>query len=406
MSAFKYKLSSRQPPITVEGYRERARRVLPDMVWAYVDHGAESETTMRANRDAFSQYALRSRVLAGKVPNDLKTVVAGRELALPVLLAPTGLTGLSHWSGELGAARAAERRGTVAIVSTASTYTVEEIANGTTANHFFQLYPCSDASGLEHPTLGLMQRAHDAGFSSLFVTVDVQALGNREYERTRGMGNPPVLTPARAFDAVRHPRWCYHYLKDKRVSARNLVAAGGASAAVKSATAHARIVNPLMNWDDIAWMREKWHGRFYVKGILAAEDAERAVAIGADGVVVSNHGGRQLDHALATLHALPGIADAIGERAEVILDGGVRRGSDVIKALCLGASAVCVGRPYLYGLAVDGPAGVEAVLGIFQAEITRTMTLMGVSALAELNPSWVISVTTANRAMTRELRQG
>jgi L-lactate dehydrogenase (cytochrome)/(S)-mandelate dehydrogenase len=390
MGAFTYKLSNRQPPITVEAYRERARRVLPDMVWAYVDHGAESETTMRANRSAFSQYALRSRVLAGKVPADLTTRVAGRELRLPVLLAPTGLTGLSHWSGELGAAQAAERQGTVAIVSTASTYTLEEIAAGTTAGHFFQLYPCSDAGGLEHPTLALMERAHDAGFSSLFVTVDVQALGNREYERTRGMGNPPVLTPARVFDAMRRPRWCYHYLKDKRVSARNLVAAGGARAAARSATAHARIVNPLMNWDDIAWMRDRWQGRFYVKGILAAEDADRAVAIGADGVVVSNHGGRQLDHAPATLDALPGIAAAIGQRAEVILDGGVRRGTDVIKALCLGASAVCIGRPYLYGLAAGGPAGVEAVLGIFHAEISRTLTLMGVPSLADLSPGWVI----------------
>jgi L-lactate dehydrogenase (cytochrome)/(S)-mandelate dehydrogenase len=390
MAVFSYRLSSRQRPITVEGYRDRARRALPGMIWAYVDHGAETETTMRANRDAFAQYALRSRVLTGRVPADLKTTVAGRELSLPVLLAPTGLTGLSHWSGELGAARAAERAGTVAIVSTASTYTLEEIAQGTGEDHFFQLYPCSDASGLQDPTLGLMRRAQDAGYSALFVTVDVQALGNREYERLRGMGNPPVLTPARVLDALGHPRWCYRFVRDKRVSARNLVAAGGARAAVKSLTAHARIINPHMNWDDIRWMRDKWQGRFYIKGILDAEDAERAVAIGADGVVVSNHGGRQLDHALASLHALPAISAAIGDRGEVILDGGVRRGSDVVKALCLGASAVCIGRPYLYGLAADGPAGVEAVLRIFREEISRTLTLMGVPSLADLNSGWLI----------------
>jgi L-lactate dehydrogenase (cytochrome)/(S)-mandelate dehydrogenase len=361
------------------------------MVWAYLEHGAETETTLRANRSAFSSYSLRTRVLAGKVPNSLTTRIADREIALPVMLAPTGLTGLFHWAGELGAARAAERAGTVAIVSTASTYSLEEIAAGTSSSHFFQLYPCSDAKGLEGPTVRLMGRAQDAGYSALFVTVDVQALGNREFERLRGIGNPPVITPARAVEAALHPRWCYHFLKDRRISARNLIDAGGAAAAVKSLTAHARIVNPEMTWDDVAWMREKWSGRFYVKGVLTPEDARRAVDLGADGVVVSNHGGRQLDHAPGALYALPAISEEIGGTAEILLDGGIRRGSDVVKALCLGATAVCIGRPYLYGLAADGSAGVEAILKIFRQEITRTLTLMGVTDLADLDATWVLS---------------
>jgi L-lactate dehydrogenase (cytochrome)/(S)-mandelate dehydrogenase len=257
VSVFSYRLSGRAGPMTVEAYRVRARRSVPDMVWAYVDHGAESETTMHANRAAFGDYALRSRVLRGQTPTSLDTVVAERRLSVPVLLSPTGLTGMSHWTGELGAAQAAEQAGTVAIVSTASTYTVEEIAQGTAADHFFQLYPCADDSGLENLTLQLMRRAADAGFGALFVTVDVPALGKREIERTRGMGNPPVLTPRRIADALRHPRWCYRFVTQQRVSARNLVAAGGARAAVKSVTAHARLVNSQMSWDDVAWMRDK-----------------------------------------------------------------------------------------------------------------------------------------------------
>jgi L-lactate dehydrogenase (cytochrome)/(S)-mandelate dehydrogenase len=390
MTSFTYRLSGQTGPLTIEDYRKRARRAVPDMVWAYIDHGAESETTMRANRGAFADYALRSRVLRGSKPGTLQTSVAGRQLSLPVLLAPTGLTGMTHWTGELGAARAAEEAGTVAVLSTASTYTIEEVAQGTKTDHFFQLYPCADDSGMADPTLRLMRRAEDAGFGALFVTVDVQALGKRVVERTRGMGNQPVLTPRRIADALWHPRWCYHFVRDQRISARNLVAAGGARAAVKSVTAHARLVNPEMGWDDVAWMRDKWPGRFYIKGILDAADAERAVAIGADGVVVSNHGGRQLDHAPATLHALPAVSAAVGSRAEVILDGGVRRGSDVIKALCLGATAVAIGRPYLYGLAVGGQAGVASVLKILREEMTTTLTLMGVTSLAELDRTWLL----------------
>lgn len=365
------------------------------MIWSYVDHGAESETTLRDNEEAFARYRLEARAATGAAPKTLETAVAGQRVSLPVLLAPTGLSGLSHWTGELGGARGAERAGTLSILSTSSTYTIEEVAGGTEQNHLFQLYPFRDDEGVRGGSLGLMQRAERAGYSAVFVTVDVPVVGNREWERLRGMGAPPTITPLRALDAARHVRWAYRYLRHQRVSAGNLFDRSGSAAAVESVNRLARLMNPDLTWDDIAWMRDRWRGRFYIKGILHPDDADRAIRLGADGVVVSNHGGRQLDQARATLDALPAVAAAVGDRGEVLLDGGVRRGTDVVKALCLGATAVCIGRPWLYGLAVDGETGVHRVLEIFRQEILRAMTLMGVETLDRLGPQWLTRAGTA-----------
>jgi L-lactate dehydrogenase (cytochrome)/(S)-mandelate dehydrogenase len=240
-----------------------------------------------------------------------------------------------------------------------------------------------------------MRRAEHAGYKAMFVTVDAPALGNRESERKRGMGNPPVLTPARILNGALKPRWSSMFLKHRRFSGRNLVDAVGARAAMESIKTQYRHMRPELTWDDFAWMRENWKGPLYIKGVLDADDAARAVDLGADGVVVSNHGGRQLEGDVAALDALPSIADRVGDRVEVLLDGGVRRGSDVVKALCLGADAVCVGRPYLYGLAARGPAGAEHVIEILREEIKRTMTLMGVGSLKELGPQWLVPAKTA-----------
>ena len=204
------------------------------------------------------------------------------------------------------------------------------------------------------------------------------------------MGNPPVITPARVLNAAVRPRWWVNFLKHQRISARNLVQAGGARAAVSSLRAQYRMMRPELNWDDFAWMREHWDGPFFIKGVLDADDAERAVGLGADGVVVSNHGGRQLNFAVGALDALPAIAGRVGGRAQVLVEGGIRRGSDVVKALCLGADAVCIGRPYLYGLAAAGLAGAEHVVSILREEITRCMTLMGVAKLADLDETWLL----------------
>jgi isopentenyl diphosphate isomerase/L-lactate dehydrogenase-like FMN-dependent dehydrogenase len=391
MTAFTYKLSSRPGPITVADYRVRARRAVPDMVWAYVDYGAEDLDTLRANRAAFGRYMLKTKVLTGNEAKGLSVTIGGQQISLPVLFAPTGLVGLSHWTGEVGAAQAAERAGTLAIVSTAGSYSFEEVAAGTERDHFFQLYPwVDDSSGRHELTHSLIKRGKNAGYAGMFVTVDVPILGNRESERKRGMGNPPVITPARVLNAAVRPRWWVNMLRHQRISARNLVDAGGARAAVSSLRTQYRMMRPELNWDDFAWMRENWDGPLYLKGVLDADDAEHAVNLGADGVVVSNHGGRQLNFSLAALDALPAIVSRVGGRAQVLVEGGIRRGSDVVKALCLGADAVCIGRPYLYGMAAAGPAGAQHVVDIFRDEIARCLTLMGVADVADLDESWLL----------------
>lgn len=389
MSAIAFTLSSRTSPITVADYRERARKALPAMIWAYVDGGAEDELTLRANVDDFDKWALRSRVLTGNEGQGLSAKVGNTALDLPVFLSPTGMTGLIQWTGERAAARAAERVGTRAVISTASSYTVEEIADATSENHFFQLYPWTSVRTGESLAKKFIDRAHHAGYSALFVTVDVPVTGNREGERKKGMGIPPTLSPSRVLDAARKPRWAYNFLKHQRISSRMLVDERGAAAAVRSAQKQVSLLRPELCWDDLAKIRDLWDGPMYVKGILDPDDAAAAVRLGADGIVVSNHGGRQLDSALSSIEALPAVVDRVGGSGgvPVYLDGGIRRGSDVVKALALGATAVGIGRPYVYGLAVGGEDGVAHVLEIFREEIARTLTLMGVRDIAELDRS-------------------
>ena len=235
-----------------------------------------------------------------------------------------------------------------------------------------------------------MDRAGRAGYRALYVTSDVPVVGNRRQEQKHGMGLPPVLTPGRALDLLRHPVWSFNVLRHGRIGGRTLATNSSMAAAMEAVQEQQReITQARMSWDDIAWMRERWKGHFSIKGLTEPEDAQKAVSIGADGVVVSNHGGRQLDFASGSLDALPDIVSAVGRRAEILLDGGVRRGSDIVKAVALGARAVLVGRPYLYGLAVNGRQGVEAVLGILRREMEGTMRLLGAHSVTQLDPSWV-----------------
>jgi isopentenyl diphosphate isomerase/L-lactate dehydrogenase-like FMN-dependent dehydrogenase len=395
MAAFKYQLSNKIGPITVEDYRDLARKSVPDMVWAYVDYGADDMQTLAANRSAFARYMFKRKVLTGNEATDLSVTIGGQNLSLPVLLAPTGSAGLSHWTGEIGAAQAAERSGTLSIASTAASYSFEEIAAATEQDHFFQLYPWADLSTGRHDlTLSMIERAQRAGYKAMFVTVDVPIPGNRESERKRGMGRPPIITPARVFNGATKPKWWSMFLKHRRMGGRNLVESVGARAAIQSINTQYTMMRPELNWDDFAFMREHWTGPLYIKGVLDADDAQHAVDLGATGVVVSNHGGRQLDGDVAGLDALPAIAKRVGSQAEVLLDGGIRRGSDVVKAMCLGADAVCIGRPYLYGLAVNGSAGAEHIIKIFREEISRCLTLMGVANFKELDESWLVPANT------------
>ena len=383
---FDVKLKAPETLVTVEDYRKVARRRLPEMVWAYVDGGADDRETLQWNRDAFSRWALRARMLAGHATHDLSTTVAGVKLSMPLMFAPTGFVGLSHWHGDIDAARAAEKAGTRYVVSTASSWSLEEIAAASGVEHFFQLYPREGDIAAK-----LMRRAWAAGYRTMMVTVDVPIVGNREGERRKGMGMPPVLTPRRMLNIARHPTWAYNVLRHQRIGGRNLVDAGGVAAALKSAEIQSRhMVQSTLNWDDFAWMREQWKGALYIKGILDPEDAERAVNLGADGIVVSNHGGRQLDFALSSLDALPAIVRAVGGRAEILLDGGVRRGTDVLKAVALGARAVMIGRPYVYGVAAAGERGASAILEIFRSEMERSLTLMGCASVQDLDRSWIL----------------
>ncbi len=400
------------PPVSVEAWRKKARWRLPNMAWQYIESGADDRTTLRENCAGFERWRLRQRSLAGVSQPVLAATMAGEQLSMPLALAPTGAAGISHWTGDIAATRAAERAGTRAVISTAASYTLEEIADATDQQHWFQLYPFGDRGRVKR----LMERAEAAGYTALFVTVDVPTLGNRESERTSGMAQPRIVTPGRLLNLLSRPVWLYRLLKHQRIAAAHYVErdpqtgtsalegvrraiVGAADDAARSADAQLRYMQSDLHWEDLAWMRDNWGGRVYVKGVLDADDAEQAVdSIGVDGVVVSNHGGRQLDRALASIDALPAIADRIGDRAEIYLDGGVRRGTDVITALCLGADGVFIGRPYLYGLAGGGEAGVASVLDIFSTEIRRALILMGCPDVASLDSSWLLPAPGASGA--------
>lgn len=386
LGEFRFLHTSRRAPLTVADWRDRARRRVPDMVWAYMENGADDERTLADNKAAFARWALRQRVLAGVGSVDLRMTVGGAELALPVVLAPTGLAGAAHWHGDLGAARAAESRGTKLVLSSASTYSIEEVASQTAQPHWFQLYPWRNRELIG----SLIQRAQSAGYTALFVTVDVPVYGNRLREQRMGMGIPPTLSPARVAHAATRPAWCYGFMRHRRTSLRNLLPVDGAKGMVRSVELQSENLSADIDWDDLAWIRDRWTGPLFVKGVLDPDDAEQVVDLGADGVVVSNHGGRQLDGALATLEALPFVVERIGHRAEVLVDGGIRSGRDVIVAMALGAHACLIGRPLVYGLAGGGTRGVSDVLGIFESELRRNLTMMGVSAIKDLDRSAIL----------------
>lgn len=382
LSGFEYALTAPERLISLDDYRRAARRRLPRMVWNYLDGGADDKFTLAENRSAFDRWALRPKVLTGVTEPDTVTTVAGTPLRAPILLSPTGFTGLSYWQGDVSAARAAEDWGTRYVLSTSSSWSIEEVFGSAANPPFFQLYPQTG-----EVTSSLMDRAWRAGCRVAFVTVDVPIIGNREGERKTGMGRPPTLTPARALNMMCHPRWTYDVLRHGRIGGRNLVTGTGLKAALESVDLQTReFMQSSLTWDDVAWIRDRWKGSLHLKGILRPDDAERAAELGFDGIVVSNHGGRQLDQAIATLDALPEIAAAVGDRMQVLFDGGVRRGTDVLKALALGAHAVMIGRPYVYGLAVAGERGVTAVLDILQEEFRRALILSGVGRLDEIGP--------------------
>jgi isopentenyl diphosphate isomerase/L-lactate dehydrogenase-like FMN-dependent dehydrogenase len=368
----------------INAFQKEAKRRLPKVVFDYIDGGADDEYTERENSKAFERWQLLPRILVDVSKRSSAVTLFGEELALPVLLAPTGMAGYASPLGELAAARAAEQMGTRLVVSTASAYSIEEVATATEAGHWFQLYPWGDRGLME----GLVTRARSAGYSTLCVTVDVPVTGNRERDKRNGFTTQPRITANSAFNMVRHPRWLAGFLRHRRFTMRNLEGARVWNA-VETTNKFVNLFNPQMNWGDLAWLRQQWDGPLLIKGLSNPDDASLAVDVGCDGVIVSNHGGRQLDGGPATIDLLPAVVERVAGRVPVLVDGGIRRGGDVVKALCLGANACLIGRPYLYGLAVGGEEGVRAVLECFRREIDTTLALLGCPVARALDATYV-----------------
>jgi len=378
-------------PHNIDTYRLRAKRCLPKAVFDFVEGGSEDEASVAGNREAFARLWLRPRVHQSTTPVDLSTTLCGQPLSMPVLLAPTGGIGLFNGAGDRAAAAAAASRGIIMAMSTAACYSIEEVASAADRKPWFQLYPFGDRD-----TYGsLLERAAAAGFPGLLVTVDMAATSRRERDIANAFAVPPRLTARNAFEAARHPRWTAEILRHRRVVVRGTSNTHGRpslSGFISEARSEAvRFGGHLIRvtWDELAWIRAHWDGPMGIKGVLTADDARRAVDCGADLVVVSNHGGRQLDSAIPTLRALPEIVEAAAGNLDVVLDGGIRRGTDIIKALCLGARAVMIGRPFVYGLAVGGQAGVEHVLDALRHELATDLELLGQPVVRDLDESYL-----------------
>jgi L-lactate dehydrogenase (cytochrome) len=361
-------------PLTIADFRRIAQRRLPKFVFDYVDGAAGDETTMHRNRAAFEKLSLYPRQQVDVSKRSMETTVLGRRLSMPMLLAPTGLQRLVHRHADLEVAKAAGAAEIPFVVSASTAFTVEEIADAGSGDLWLQVYPWRDRKAVEH----VVTRAIAAGYSTLVVTVDVPLLARRERDLRNGMSIPPRITPRNIYQGARHPRWVTHLLRGPEITFVNFKdLAPGSKGMALMQWVNNELTNPAAEWSELQWLRRLWPGPLVVKGVMAVEDACAAVREGADAIVVSNHGGRQLDGTPATAEVLPRVVDAVGDRTEVLMDGGVRRGSDILKALALGARAVLVGRPYWWGLAAGGARGVGAVIDVFRTELDMAMALSG-----------------------------
>ena len=368
-----------------EDFRKLARRRLPAPIFHYIDGGADDEVTLRRNTEAFNSWDLIPNVLAGMETLDLSTTVLGCKLDLPLFLAPTAMQRLFHHDGEKAVASVAAQMGTLFGVSTIATTSIEEIGAYTRGPKLFQLYVHRD-QGL---TNDLIERCKASRFDALALTVDTIVSGNRERDFYTGMTTPPRFTLSSLASFALHPGWTLNYLFRKKFELANVARYIRQGTDVTSSVVE--YINSQMatniSWDDARRIRESWGGPFAIKGVISVADARRAVDIGATAIMISNHGGRQLDGSRAPLDQLAEIVDAVGDRIEVILDGGIRRGTHVLKALALGAKACSGGRLYLYALTAGGAAGVQRALTLLRDEIVRDMMLMGCKSIKELDRS-------------------
>ena len=358
----------------VEDLRLLAKRRVPRMFYDYADSGSWTESTYRANERDFQDIKLRQRVAVDMEKRTLAVKMAGFDASMPVALAPTGLTGMQHADGEILAARAAEKFGVPFTLSTMSICSIEDVAANTREPFWFQLYLMRDRDFVER----LIERARAARCSALMLTLDLQILGQRHKDLKNGLSAPPKLTFANLVNLMTKPRWGLGMLGTRRRSFGNIVghAKGVNDMSLLSEWTSSQF-DPRLSWADVEWVKQRWGGKLILKGILDVEDARLAADSGADALVVSNHGGRQLDGAPSSIRALPAIADAVGSRIEVWMDGGIRSGQDVLKAVALGAKATMIGRPFLYGLGAMGEAGVTRCLELIRNELDITMAFCG-----------------------------
>ncbi|MEJ1119727.1 MULTISPECIES: alpha-hydroxy acid oxidase [Phyllobacterium] len=351
-----------------------AQRRVPKMFFDYADSGAWTESTYRANEEDFAKIQLRQRVAVDMAERTLESTMVGQPVSMPVALAPTGLTGMQHADGEMLAAQAAEDFGVPFTLSTMSICSIEDVASVTKKPFWFQLYVMRDRDFINN----LIDRAKAAKCSALVLTLDLQILGQRHKDIRNGLSAPPKITPSFLWQMMTRPQWCMGMLKTKRRGFGNIIGhVKGVESMASLGVWTAEQFDPRLSWSDVAWIKERWGGKLIIKGILDVEDAKIAAATGADAIIVSNHGGRQLDGAPSSISVLAEIVDAVGDKIEVLFDGGIRSGQDVLKALAIGAKGTFIGRAFLYGLGAGGKAGVTEALEIIRKELDITMALCG-----------------------------
>jgi isopentenyl diphosphate isomerase/L-lactate dehydrogenase-like FMN-dependent dehydrogenase len=374
--------------INIADLRRLAQRRLPKVIFDYLDGGAEDEITLRENCRVFQDVSFRPQQAVSIENCNLRTTVLGEEISFPALLAPVGYSRLLHPGGEVAAAQAAGEAGTGFVLSTISGHKLENVKAVSRHPVWYQLYLVGGRDAAE----AAIARARVAGFSALVITIDTPVAGMRERDPRNGMkeilGGSMFAKLPFLPQFLSHPGWLISFLRDGGVpKLENIILPNAGPMPLMDVSA--ALAAAVVTWNDFAWLRKAWPGPILVKGVLTAEDARRSVGHGAAGVIVSNHGGRQLDGAPAALRVLPEIVAAVNGQAEVLMDGGVRRGGDIVKALCLGARAVLIGRAYAYGLGASGHAGVSRAIAILRADVERTLRLLGCSSVAELNPSFI-----------------
>lgn len=373
--------------LTISDLRDIARQRVPGFAFEYVEGGAEDEATLRCNREALEALRLVPQTLVDTSGRHIRTQILGAPAAAPFVIAPTGMNGLLHPEGDLVLARAAARLGIPYTLSTVSTTRLEDVAAHAPGRLWMQLYVMKDRTVGED----IMRRAAAAGYEALVFTTDANVFGSREWDR-RNYRSPGHPTLHAALDALRHPRWLTNVLLINGMPRfRNFESflPPGAATAVGGSTIIPKLFEPTITWEDITWIRRNWPRKLLIKGVLNVADAERAADLGCDGIVLTNHGGRQLDYCIAPIEVLPEIAAAVGKRLTILIDSGFRRGTDVVKALALGAQGVLLGRATLYGLAAGGERGVDRALEILTAEVDRVLGQLGVCSIAELGPHMV-----------------